>query len=55
VWDGAARIALPPDATGYHERIRESELAIFADCAHVPMAERPVRFNRLVERFAYAC
>jgi pimeloyl-ACP methyl ester carboxylesterase len=40
------------DAVGYQKRIRGSELVIFADCAHVPMAERPVRFNRLVERFA---
>jgi pimeloyl-ACP methyl ester carboxylesterase len=42
------------DAVGYRERIRGSELVTFADCAHVPMAERPVRFNRLVERFANA-
>jgi pimeloyl-ACP methyl ester carboxylesterase len=40
------------DAVGYRKRIRGSELVTFADCAHVPMAERPVRFNRLVERFA---
>jgi pimeloyl-ACP methyl ester carboxylesterase len=42
------------DAVGYQQRIPRSELVIFADCAHVPMAERPVRFNRLVERFANA-
>jgi pimeloyl-ACP methyl ester carboxylesterase len=55
VWGRDDQIVPARDAAGYHERIRESELAIFADCAHVPMAERPVRFNHLVERFAYAC
>ena len=24
---------------------------MFDDCGHVPMAERPVRFNRLAARF----
>lgn len=52
VWGRDDQIVPARDAAGYHERIRESELAIFGDCAHVPMAERPVRFNRLVERFA---
>jgi pimeloyl-ACP methyl ester carboxylesterase len=55
VWGRDDQIVPARDAAGYHERIHESELAIFADCAHAPMAERPVRFNRLVERFADAC
>jgi pimeloyl-ACP methyl ester carboxylesterase len=52
VWGADDRIVPARDAVAYHERIRQSELAILADCAHVPMAERPLRFNRLVERFA---
>jgi pimeloyl-ACP methyl ester carboxylesterase len=52
VWGADDRIVPARDAVGYHELIRSSELAILADCAHVPMAERPVRFNRIVERFA---
>ena len=28
-----------------------AELVVFADCGHVPMAERPARFNRLLARF----
>jgi 4,5:9,10-diseco-3-hydroxy-5,9,17-trioxoandrosta-1(10),2-diene-4-oate hydrolase len=55
VWGADDRIVPARDAAGYHERIRESELVILADCAHVPMAERPVRFNHLVERFAGSC
>ena len=30
---------------------RRLGLVIFDRCGHVPMAERPVRFNRLLERF----
>ena len=40
------------DAAGFVERIPRAELVVFDDCGHMPMAERPVRFNRLIERFA---
>lgn len=51
IWGRDDLVVPASDAPGYHERIPESELHVFADCSHVPMAERPVRFNRLVERF----
>ena len=54
VWGRDDQIVPARDAAGYHEHIRDSALVIFADCGHVPMAERAERFNRLVERFAQA-
>ena len=42
------------DAAGFVERIPGAELVVFDDCGHMPMAERPVRFNRLLDRFARA-
>ena len=39
------------DALAYAEMLQNSRLEIFNYCGHIPMAERPVRFNRLVERF----
>jgi pimeloyl-ACP methyl ester carboxylesterase len=39
------------DALSYQRHLADSELVIFDRCGHVPMAERPVRFNRLLERF----
>lgn len=51
VWGRDDLIVPPSDAAGYRERISGAELVIFEDCGHVPMAERPVRFNRLLERF----
>jgi pimeloyl-ACP methyl ester carboxylesterase len=51
VWGRDDLVVPASDAAGYAERIPGSELHVFADCGHLPMAERPVRFNRLVERF----
>jgi pimeloyl-ACP methyl ester carboxylesterase len=51
VWGRDDLIVPAADAAGYHRRIADSELVVFAECGHVPMAERPVRFNRLLERF----
>ena len=51
VWGRDDLVVPAADAPGYQERIRDSELVIFDECGHVPMAERPTRFNRLVGRF----
>ena len=41
-----------PAAVSYKKRIGENaELVIFDRCGHVPQIERPVRFNRVLERF----
>ena len=39
------------DALEYARLIRGSELVVFDQCGHLPMAERPVRFNRVLEQF----
>ncbi len=52
VWGRDDLVVPAADAPGYEQRISDSELVIFDDCGHVPMAERPTRFNRLVGRFA---
>jgi pimeloyl-ACP methyl ester carboxylesterase len=51
VWGAQDHVVPPADALGYAERLRNSRLEIFDHTGHVPMAERPVRFNRLLERF----
>jgi pimeloyl-ACP methyl ester carboxylesterase len=39
------------DALAFSKMLKNSRLEIFNYCGHIPMAERPVRFNRLVEEF----
>ena len=39
------------DALEFERHLSDSRLVVFDRCGHVPMAERPVRFNRLLERF----
>lgn len=51
VWGRDDLVVPASDAAGFAERIADSELHVFDDCGHVPMAERPTRFNRLLERF----
>lgn len=51
VWGRDDRVVPASDAEGYTQRIPGAELHIFEDCGHVPMAERPVRFNRLLGEF----
>ncbi|MDQ3102641.1 MAG: alpha/beta fold hydrolase [Actinomycetota bacterium] len=51
VWGRDDLIVPASDAAGFVERIPDSELVVFDDCGHVPMAERPARFNRLLARF----
>jgi len=54
VWGRQDHVVPPADALGFAQRIEHAELEVFDRCGHVPMAERPVRFNRLLERFVDA-
>jgi pimeloyl-ACP methyl ester carboxylesterase len=51
VWGRNDRIVSPHDAYGYARHLRNSRIVIFDRTGHVPMLERPVRFNRLLEDF----
>src|SRR4051794_23816848 len=51
VWGRNDLVVPAADALAFHEALPNSELVIFDRCGHLPMAERPVRFNRLLERF----
>jgi len=51
VWGRNDRVVPVPAALAYKKRIPRAELVIFDRCGHVPQIERPVRFNRVVERF----
>jgi len=51
VWGRDDLVVPARDAAGFLDRIPDSRLVVFADCGHVPMAERPTRFNRLLAGF----
>jgi pimeloyl-ACP methyl ester carboxylesterase len=51
VWGRYDRIVPPGDAREYGRRLRNSRTVIFDNTGHLPMAERPVRFNRVLETF----
>jgi pimeloyl-ACP methyl ester carboxylesterase len=51
VWGREDRIVPSVDALEFGRRLTNSETVIFGDTGHVPMAERPLRFNRLLEAF----
>jgi pimeloyl-ACP methyl ester carboxylesterase len=51
VWGRNDLIVPPSDALEYARLIPGARLEIFDRCGHLPMAERPVRFNRLLDRF----
>jgi pimeloyl-ACP methyl ester carboxylesterase len=51
VWGRNDHVVPPSDAVGYGERLRNSRTVIFDNCGHLPQAERPVRFNRVLETF----
>lgn len=51
VWGRNDRVVPVPAALAYRRRIDHAELHIFDNTGHVPMMERPVRFNGLLERF----
>ncbi len=51
IWGRDDLVVPASDAVGYSDRIPGCELQIFAETGHVPMAERPMRFNRVVSEF----
>jgi pimeloyl-ACP methyl ester carboxylesterase len=51
VWGRNDHVVPPSDAAGYGRRLRNSRTVIFDHCGHLPMVERPVRFNRVLETF----
>jgi pimeloyl-ACP methyl ester carboxylesterase len=54
VWGREDRIVPSADAAEFGRRLRNSSTVIFGGCGHLPMAERPVRFNRVLETFLAA-
>lgn len=51
VWGRDDRVIASQDARRYHRRIGPSELHVYGECGHCPMAERPTRFNRELIEF----
>lgn len=51
VWGLSDRIVPVEAALGYHRLIPRSRLEIFERTGHVPMLERPARFNALLDEF----
>jgi pimeloyl-ACP methyl ester carboxylesterase len=51
VWGRNDLVVPVSDGLEYARLIRGSRLEIFDRCGHLPMAEHPVRFNRVLERF----
>ena len=53
VWGRNDHVVPPGDAQGYTQRLRNSRTVILDDTGHLPQLERPVRFNRLLEKFLH--
>ena len=51
VWGRNDHIVPVGDALEYGQRLSNSRTVILDETGHVPMAERPVRFNRILETF----
>ncbi len=51
VWGRNDRVIPAADALEFERHVSGSRLVVFGRCGHVPMAERPVRFNRLLDGF----
>src|SRR4029079_7633154 len=52
VWGRNDRVVPSPGGPFYQRLIGENaQLFVFAGCGHLPMLERPLRFNRLIEEF----
>jgi pimeloyl-ACP methyl ester carboxylesterase len=52
VWGRNDRVVPSPAAPTYEKLIGDNaRLEIFDHCGHLPMVERPLRFNRLVDQF----
>jgi pimeloyl-ACP methyl ester carboxylesterase len=54
VWGRDDEIVPVPDAFEYERLIPDARAVIFEDTGHVPMLERPARFNSIVEEFLAA-
>jgi pimeloyl-ACP methyl ester carboxylesterase len=51
VWGRNDRVIPSADALEFERHLSDSRLVVLERTGHVPMAERPVRFNRLLEQF----
>lgn len=51
IWGREDRIVPSADALGWQEHLSDSELIVFDKTGHVPMMERPVRFNATLANF----
>ena len=51
VWGRNDRVVAVSSAELYHRLIERSRVEVFEDTGHVPMVERPARFNALLEAF----
>jgi pimeloyl-ACP methyl ester carboxylesterase len=51
VWGRKDRVVPVSSAEEYHRMIEDSRLEVFEDTGHMPMLERPARFNAALERF----
>jgi pimeloyl-ACP methyl ester carboxylesterase len=51
VWGREDKVVPPHDAPRFEELIPGAKLVWFEDTGHVPMLERPARFNRVVDEF----
>jgi pimeloyl-ACP methyl ester carboxylesterase len=52
VWGRQDRVVPARSAPFYRDLIGDNaELVVFEGCGHLPMLERPVRFNRLIDEF----
>jgi pimeloyl-ACP methyl ester carboxylesterase len=51
VWGRNDRVIPPNDALEYERHVRDSSVVVFDRCGHCPMAERPVRFDRVLDQF----
>jgi pimeloyl-ACP methyl ester carboxylesterase len=51
LWGRDDRVIPSADALEYERHLSDSRLVVFDRTGHVPMAERPVRFNRLLDEF----
>lgn len=49
VWGRDDKLVPPQDGPEYARRIVGARLEVIDDCGHLPMLERPVRFNRVLE------
>jgi pimeloyl-ACP methyl ester carboxylesterase len=51
VWGRDDRVVPVSSAEEYHRLIDDSRVVVFDDTGHVPMVERPARFNAVLEAF----